>query len=385
MWPILVLASAYAAVNVISPRVFGYRVDEWQDSYNWRMAMATVFYAVPAGICLAVWSQQGRQKHVFMGYALFCLFICVCGWGLIKTVGTDQFVSTNGDEVSRENGNIQGVKFLVFQAGNLMIDAIPMAVLAVTALSATIFCKWFWPRMVIWAAAALGIYFNLVVATRTMIVAAGAALVIVLTAQVLVSPHRKKLIGTLLAAGFLVMAAAGVYLVAKSDGGSNALMQRFTKVGDDTRLDVWRQAIPLIIDYPAGGGILHLGAESWGHNLFLDAALINGWLGFLVMSTLYAVIFFMVVSAVRVANILNEPLGVAMTAGLLGSFFSNMVHPPQPAFITFAMMVGCFAFTSVLEKDMAPAMERARRHADFRRFGARSAKAAVNGSNPSPA
>jgi len=349
VWPMILLGGLYAVINFLSPKIYGFQVADFLDSYNYRMICATVFYAIPAGFCLAAWGQKGGQKYTFLGYALFCLSLAVIGWQLINMAGADQFVQVDGDEIDREAVDGQGVQVLLFPAGNLMIDAIPMSIFAVTALSATLVSKWLWPRLVLWFAAGLGIYFNVMVATRTMILAAFVTLAILAPLQVAASKHRKKLLGSLLIIGAFGIIFALLLKAANIGGGSTPLAQRFLNMGGDARIDVWREAVPLVFDYPAGGGIVHLSAESWGHNLFLDCALINGLLGALVMLTLYGFIFFVVVRGIRQAGILAQPLGIALVGGFMGSFLCNMVHPPQPAFIAFALMVGSYAVASMME------------------------------------
>jgi O-antigen ligase len=238
-----------------------------------------------------------------------------------------------------------------------MIDAIPMSIFAVTAISATFASQWALPKLVLWFAAALGIYFNLVVATRTMILAAFATLAILVPVQLFTSQRRNRLVAAVFIVGALAGISALISLAATAGGGASPLLQRISNVGDDGRLAVWQEAIPLVFDYPAGGGIVHLSAESWGHNLFLDAALINGWLGTLVMFTLYGFIFFVVVRSIRRAGMLTQPVGIALTGGLIGSFMASMVHPPQPAFITFALLAGSFSVALLLESNVRSTQE----------------------------
>jgi hypothetical protein len=386
VWPMILLGGLYAMINFLAPRLFGFQVADFLDSYNWHMICATTFYGISVGFCLGIWSQKNGQKKVFWGYALFCLGLAVIGWQLINAAGAEDFVHISNSEIDRGNVNDEGVKVLVFQAGNLIIDAIPMAIFAVTALPATLISKWFWPKLVIWIAAGIGIYFNVLVATRTMILAGIATLALLVPLQLYVSRHRKQLSRNLVFLGAVGAAFGTILLLSKGVDGISPLIQRVSNAGGDVRLEVWREAFPLIVNYPAGGGISHLTTAYWGHNLFLDSALINGLLGALVMLMLYGFIFTVVYKGIGRANLLNQPLGVALIGGLIGSFLASMVHPPQPAFIAFALLVGCYAFASMEEQRLSPmkaCRTTSRRQKFYRQTLVRKSNLITNGSNAS--
>jgi O-antigen ligase len=305
----------------------------------------TLFYGLPAGACLGYWSRRKDHGLVLFGYAAICLAVALAANSLIDASAQDQALLQKSDEFVRVNPDDEIEYLKYFAIANVVIGIIPMTLFGLTGTMILLVPGWKWQKLLMVLAGSVGLYANVLVATRTTL------LTVVMTFACLAIPVARRnsrglkrarialVVAFLAFAGFLMIAA----LVFASTDRYRVLLDRFSDLSDDPRQYVWQEAAGLLLRNPMGGGILDLKSEAWAHNMFLDFGLTNGFPGLVFMAAAYACIMRLGWRAIRRAGLLHEPLGVALLAAFLASFFVSMTEPPSPTLIAFSYMFATFS------------------------------------------
>lgn len=341
-WPIFMLVTLYAIASFVGPDV-----PYFQDPYPWRTALVTVFYAIPGGFCLGLWSRDAGQEKVLWGYVVFCLALAAVGLFLVRAAGPENLVHSGGDYVHRTHAGAQGVHLWIFKGDDIIVDTIPLSIFAVGALPVILLPRLFWPKLVLSVGAALGIYISLSVVTRTMFLAALATAAIMVPLQLRASHDRRKYLWRLLLAGLAATALICVLLLTHATGNVTLLFHRLSQAGQDGRLEIWSESLSRISSYPLGGGITYLRSQFWAHNVILDFLLTVGLPGALPMVALYGFVFASVCVAAGRTDIMTEPVGVALLGGLMASFTASMVEVVKPSWLAFTCLAGCYSLALV--------------------------------------
>lgn len=337
-WPIFLLATLYALMRFLQPKM-----PSFQDLYVWPTALVTVFYAVPAGFCLWLWSREGGQEKVLWGYALFCLTLTAAGSLLVSAAGPENLVHVRGDDIDRSHPDPELKALWIFRTNDLVMDSIPISLFAVASLPIVLLPRLFRQKLVVCLGAALGVCISLAVLTRTMFLAALATLPTMLFLQYRGSYDRSRYLRRLFLSGLAATALGCVLLLRHGSGNIALLLHRFAQAGEDGRISLWRQSLSAIASNPMGGGFHYLRGGYWAHSVFLDFLLAGGLPAGLPMLALYGFVFAKASVAIRRTNIMSEPMGVALIGGLIASFSASMVGTVQACWIAFTYLAGSYA------------------------------------------
>lgn len=338
-WPIAIAALLYIATSWMAPDL-----EEGARPYDLSAVICTLLYGLPAGICLAYWSRGKGRGPVLLGYVLFCLALALAANCLINAADQQRSTWQTDDEINHANPDTAVTYLGFFSVENVVIGIIPMTLFGLVSAILFLVPKWNWQKLVVLVAGTTGLYANVLVATRSTF------LVAILTLGFLSIPvfrhhslgRRGDRTGAVLTAlAFLgFVAIAGLVIV--NSGQYLHLVDRFSNMSDDTRKDVWAEAVVLIPRYPMGGGISKLKTEPWAHNMFLDFGLTNGYLGMLCMAVAFGFMILVIRRSVRRAGLLSDPLGLLLLTGFVAAFITSLTEPPEASLITYSYIVAAF-------------------------------------------
>ncbi len=338
-WVIPLMVAVYLFAGAVAPAI-----DADLQSFDARMAVVTVCYGVPAGFCLGLWCRKEPQS-VLMAFILFTLTLTLGALTLIHTVGVDKIITMTEYESSRKNPDQASTFLGVFKPENIIIGIIPMTLFALGSLPLVCLPKQKLPKAFLIGAATVGTYVNIAVATRTTIVASAISFVCIIallcgTGVVKVS-RIAVILSLILGIGLMCLSVVNLDLL--------TVAERLSKMGYDSRFDLWSQSIKLILDNPLGAGKEHPFAI-WAHNLFLDFGLTNGLLGMAAMTILFGFIFNSVKKLVRRSNNLSQPCVLVLVSSFGVCFLVQLTMPPSPALIAFSYLVCGFCLEIEREK-----------------------------------
>jgi O-antigen ligase len=330
-WPIPCLVGLYLVAGWIAPEI-----DAMAETYGVSGAVATVCYGVPAGFCIALWSRK-EPGGVLLAFVLFGLGLAVAANGLIRAVGAESLLIESASEVVRGNPDADFVFLGIFKASNVVIGIIPMTAFAIGALPLLLLPGWTLQKILLILASIAGVYGNILVATRTTLLAATLSFTCVFTLLYYKGAIKRARMILML----LVCIASGVLLVIGLELGNrlDPLMERFSQLGSDARFDIWKESATLLWNNPLGIGKYNLPSAIWAHNLFLDFGLTNGWLGMASMLALHGFIFYSIWRAVQKTDILAQPVGVVFLSVVLATFFISFTEPPQGDLLAFSYLM----------------------------------------------
>jgi len=332
-WPIPLMVGLYLIAGWIAPQI-----DVELESYGVSAAVGTAYYGVAAGFCLALWSRK-EPGAVLLGFISFAFGLVIAANEIIREIGIENIIKLSNNEFERENPE-SGIIFMgIFRIYNVIIGVIPMTVFALAALPLLLFVGMNLHKLLVIIASIGAIYANIVVATRTTLLAAALTYLcvfIVLYLKRAINMSRFTVI-------LLVWILSGVAFTRALDLGGlfEPLMKRISEVGQDSRFNNWRESAVLLWNNPLGSGKDHP-SEVWAHNLFLDSGLTNGLFGMLSMLVLYGFMFYSTLRVMQRTDILRQPVAVVFLSAFLASFFIAVTEPPNSSLISFSYLTCCF-------------------------------------------
>jgi hypothetical protein len=330
-WPVPLLVCLYAIGGWIAPSV---EVDTHNFEAN--AAVSTACYGVTAGFCLAYWSRR-YTRATLLAFLLFALVLTVAANVLIRTVGVENIVKVSESELVRENPDEEFVFMSIFKPTNVIIGIVPMTLFALAALPLLLLPRQ-GPYKVLLILTSIGaIYANLIVVTRTTIMATMLSFGCVLVLLTLRGSIKKRWIGV-----FLMTCCLSAVILATSShfaGSFGRLTDRFSSLMDDGRIGLWRDGAKLVWDYPLGGGMVGLIEYPWAHNLFLDCGLTNGWIGMTSMLVLFGLFSCVVARVIQKTNVLEQPFGLVLVSLFVAGVLISLTEPPNSALVVVSYMV----------------------------------------------
>lgn len=309
------------------------------DTYRGHYALLSLYYGLPAGLLFRQLVREGQSDMLVIGFAFMSIGLAVAGYTAVQAAGVEHIVSYTGIGVSRTNiAEDEVFYWRYFNISNVIVGVIPYTVFAVCS-GPLFFLSRYWSVKALFALAiALAVYVNILVVTRTTIIAGALATGILLFMQfrsVIAEIRPKK---WLLFAMVAVLPVAAVVAYARYTLELGSMLNRFGQSFEDGRLLIWSESIALIPQYPWGGGIDHLLSASWGHNLFLDAGLSTGILGMLALLAVLLVIARRCWQLAGRGRLVTNTADIYMAAIFIGTLLVNMVMPPQVSMMCVTLM-----------------------------------------------
>ena len=243
-------------------------------SYHWKDIVAAMLYAVTAGTILGTAREKRSENSLVVALIFLAAFTTFVALLMLRSAGGAGMIRTATETVEQIEGS--GILFGGLMGDrNVIIGVIPMTALALSFLPFLILQPFKWINLILAPTVGAAIYVNVGVASRT---ALGTA-VIIGTAFLIYSIRHGSKRGHYSVA--IIFSATGLLLATRFlfpsvDQFLNPLLLRFTKVGEDPRLDLWAEGIGLLIRNPFGNGIQQLTQNQWAHNFFLDVGLNAG-------------------------------------------------------------------------------------------------------------
>ncbi len=301
-----------------------------------------VSYGILSGNCSAHWAKNNDGKHVLHGLLLFSTLMALFGVLMLRAAGVENLVVLKSSGLNRSNLGYS-VSFLIFfNISNVVIGIVAYTILALSWLPVLLLKLGNRFRMIIISGVAIGIYSNLKTVTRTNFACIGLGAFFIYVLMIVAEPalrRRLTMVGLYLV---LVVLLFGAALVAVSDDLSN-LLERFSNIDEDSRVDVWRESLLLLSSHPGGHGIDGLTTHLWAHNIFLDVGLTSGWLGLSAVIGLVATTIFNFLRLCRRAGIMKNSLFIYIICSALTILFASMLHPPIPHYVAWLIFSGSFA------------------------------------------
>ncbi len=316
---------------------------EPRDTYPYQAALVLLFYGLPTGLCLRRLVLRDRDGPVAWAMLAFAIGMTAIGLFILRNPEVQRITAVSAAGLQRTNGaDDTAIAYLhVFSISNVIIGIIPFTLFALAALPLVLAARGLALRLAVCAAAVLAGYANILIATRTTLMATALSGIAVLALAFRSIPGRRLLVcGASMAA--LLLVGVG-YVGAKSDR-FQFLVGRFAEMGSDSRLDIWSEAARILERTPDGHGIRQLQSHEWAHNLFLDVGLTDGWIAIVAMMAMYGGAFYFAWRAVRTPGFFEAGASVMMLGWLLSTFVASMILPPQAAFLaTMHFALGYFS------------------------------------------
>ncbi len=344
-WPIPLLVGVYLIGGWVAPAT-----ELEARTYGVTQALATVCYGVPAGLCLAFWNRK-EPGAVLLAFGLFALALAAAAIALIQTVGVGNIIKLTSSSFVRANPDDQVIDFLwIFRSENVIIGIIPMTIFALASLPLLLLPGWKLEKSLLIIAAIAAGYANIMVVTRTTLVAAALTCLCIFTLLYIKRViKRSRMVLVFLV--FLVMIGSGVMVA----GGSffsrllDPLTARLSEIQDDGRFAGWQESGVLIWDNPVGSGKVRPLSTYWAHNLFLDCGLTNGWLGIAAMVVLYGLMAHSMLRTIQTPGDLRQPLVLVLVSEFVAIFFIAMTQPPNASLLAFSYLCCCYCLGAKVE------------------------------------
>lgn len=309
--------------------------------YSYQTALLLLFYGLPAGLCLRRLA-QGEGSGV--GCALLVLAIGMAAISLLilrlpevqRITGevTGSFQRTNGEE-----DTIVYLRF--FSITNIIIGVIPFTIFGLAALPLALVTPYLGLRVLAVTAVGVAAFANILIATRTALLAAICSSVVVLILALPTVPARRWLIS------LGVVMIPGVVAVAYFGGETerfNYLLSRFAEAGNDGRLGIWAEGWALLQRHPGGQAAASLQSHSWAHNLFLDVGITHGWVAVVAVLAMFVYAYYQVARRLLGGGFFASAANPLMLGWLIATSFAGMMQPPQPVFLAVLhLAAGYFA------------------------------------------
>lgn len=325
--PFLAAGVVYAACGYIAAD----RLD--LVMYSHQMALLVLFYGLPAGLCLRRLAETERGDQVAAALLVFALGMAAIFLVILRLPEVQRITGESRGVFQRTNGDEdQAIVYLhFFSLTNIIIGVIPFTIFALAAIPAAMTTRSPLVRILACAGTVLAAYVNLLIATRTALLAAALSTALILGCALRrISVRRWLLFGAALAAP----AAVAVLYFRQNTERFSYLLERFAEAGDDGRIEIWSEAAGLVLRFPAGQSAGKMQSHSWGHNLFLDVGLTNGWVAIAAVLAMFACVYLFVLRRLWRGNFFSLSANVILLGWLLATSLAGLLQPPQPAFLT---------------------------------------------------
>lgn len=329
-WPAYAGTAAWILLNMY----WGFPSEDNLFSSKW--AILACSYAIPAGYLVHQYSRTGGERWAIFAYACLCAGLALMLLYIIRVGNVTIQVQTENGLVGRSAENDNGISYLrFFQISNVMMNSISFTIFGFS-LPVLAFMRVRWPSLAVVAVAyglcMIGLQRLL---TRSAFVAGTLACIITFFLVMrkeggYLTRRRRFLVIALVAAAAVV--AGGALL---SIPEFSILLDRISQSGDDSRQVLWREAWDNILNKPWGGGTYNMVTGGWAHNIILDFALYNGFLGAVCMTLVFSLAWFRCWQLSQRKKAMDSPLTVAMITVLLAITIVEMFTPPFYGLILF--------------------------------------------------
>ncbi len=243
-----------------------------EESYHWKDIVAAMLYAGTAGTLLGTAREKRSEQSLVVALIFLAALTTIVAILMVRSAGGIGMLRSETEEQLEGSGILFGG---LMGDRNVIIGVMPMTTLALSFLPFIILQPFHRLNLLLVPTIVAAIYVNVAVASRT---ALGVA-VIITTAFLIYSIRHGSRRGRYSVA--IIFFAAGLLFVTSFALPSveqflNPLLLRFTKVTEDSRLDLWAEGIGLLIRNPFGNGIQQFTQHQWAHNFFLDVGLNAG-------------------------------------------------------------------------------------------------------------
>lgn len=313
--------------------------------YSYQMAALLLFYGLPAGLCLRRLAERGDERQVAGGLLVFAIGMALISLVILRLPEVQRITGETAGTFQRTNGDENEITYLrFFSLSNIIIGVIPFTLFAVAALPAALTTRSLPLRLFVCVTVVVAVYANVMIATRTALLAGAVAAAVVLLLSWRHVPRRQWLY---FAGAVSVIALVATFYFRQNDARLSYLIERFGAAGEDGRLPIWSEALALVLRFPQGQVAGHLQTHSWAHNLFLDVGLTNGWTAIAAVMAMFAWVYFQVTRRLLAGRFFDSTSNVIMLSWLLATSFAGMIQPPQPAFLAL-LHLACGFFAPVL-------------------------------------
>jgi hypothetical protein len=315
--------------------VAGYIVADRADlvMYSYQMALLLLFYGLPAGLCLRRLAEGEQGDKVAWALVVFAICMAAVSLIILRTPEVQRITGETAGTFQRTNGESSDVVVYLryFKITNIIIGVIPFTLFALAALPVALVARSWALRLLACVAVGVAVYANVLIATRTALMAATLSSVAVL---LFAFPHVPKRRWLSFAGAIAVTAAVvGIYFGRHAERFSY-LLERFAEAGDDGRLGIWSEALGLVERFPYGQVAGRMQSHSWAHNLFLDVGLTNGWIAIAAVLAMFVCAYYYAGQRLLVSGFFNSATNVIMLTWLISTSIAAMIQPPQPVFLT---------------------------------------------------
>ncbi len=242
------------------------------ESYSWKDIVASMIYAMTAGTIFGTVREKHSENSLVVALVLMAAFTTFVAILMVRSAGGAGMLRSETEEQIEGSGILFGG---LMGDRNVIIGVIPMTALALSFLPFIVLQPFQWINLILAPTVAAAIYVNVSVASRT---ALGTAVIIGTAFLIYSIRHGSKRgrysVSIIFSVALLFVAAS--FLLPSVEQFVSPLLHRFTKVAEDSRLDLWSEAIDLLIRNPFGNGIQQFTQHKWAHNFFLDVGLNAG-------------------------------------------------------------------------------------------------------------
>jgi hypothetical protein len=301
-----------------------------------------IFYAVPAGILIA--HCEGESKSV-LNWIYGCMMLLFAVWSflVLQQVDLTAIVKITSGAATRTDQRYPVELFGIFSWENVKMQLIPWCAYPFAAIMAVSCRGPLLVRGMLLAGAVLGAYVAGAFLTRTVFLAGGVAIVIILLVYMLKADRKRRFA---MAATVVVLAIGIVEIIQIVPIVHEFVMglsERFGETADDGRQYLWASSSKLMLSHPLGGGDTLLEEHLWAHNLPLDMGLLYGIPGFLCMTCLLLMLVKSVFKWARSLQGEIEVFEITVLSLFISALACSLISPPDLSFLTPLILVGAFA------------------------------------------
>lgn len=326
--------------------VSGYIASDRSDlvMYSSQMALLLMFYGLPTGLCLRRLAAEDEGEQVAIGLVVFALCMAAVSLVILRLPEVQRITGETQGTFQRTNGDENDITYLrFFHISNIIIGVIPFTLFALAGLPAALTARRPALLALLGLSVGVAVYANVLIATRTALLAGAASGLIVMLLSWSAIPRRRWLLfgGALTATGLFAM----LYFrqnIARFD----YLLERFAEAGSDGRLPIWSEAMGLVARFPQGQVAGNMQTHSWAHNLFLDVGLTNGWVAIGAVLMMFTCAYWHVARRILAGGFFRSSANLVMLGWLLSTSLAGMIQPPQPVFLT-VLHLACAYFAPV--------------------------------------
>ncbi len=320
------------------------------QSIKWHRLILYLVYGSLAGIMLRMLITLFGDVPVLIGLCCVSILLGAAGFGVIRAVDVERYIRVDSGDVFRSNDELEEIVFWrVARIQNVVIGVVSYAALGASCLSCFFVARSKAISVLLAATILISLYSNIVFVTRSAFVAVGFASLTIFGLMFVRggAERRVLMLRRAILLGFVSLTLVAIGMLLLPDR-LEAFRYRFSSESGSNhgRIEVWREALDLILENPLGGSVGKLRSQEWAHNFILDIGLSSGWIGILAGVVLLGTL----VRQVWLASRDDELLSSIASIHVLSFFFTclaiAMIHPPQHwLYNAFFIIAGFFSFT----------------------------------------